>query len=132
MHLRADTVNLGYAVCLPLFNPLDERLDLLVVIPVGLQVVVVNEQFNILWTILASQSVNFANVINVAQEVLPEEIRTTDIPCTPLISIGVLQRVVVLAVVTIASNSLIHHIPGFHLAVAGFHHALDPLLHRSD
>ena len=137
MHLGADAVNLGHSVSFPFLNPVDQALHLLVVIPIGLQVVVVDEQHDILGTILAGQSAGLAHILQVAHVVLPVEGIAAHIPCGIRIAIGVialrvLQDIVSRAIVTITTDSLVHQIPSLHLAAAGFHHALNPLVHCID
>ena len=43
-----------------------------------------------------------------------------------------LQLIVAFAIITVAGESLIDEIPCLYLTVAGFHHALDPKVHRID
>ena len=134
VHLRADTINLGYAIGLPLLNPVDETLHLLVVIPIRLQVVVVDKELHILRAIRTSQATSLTYVFQVAHVVLPIEIITTYIPCsigitTWVVSCRVLQQIVTLTVVTATRDCLVHKVPSLYLTVAGFHHTLNPLVH---
>ena len=135
VHLSADTVNLGNTIGLPLLNPTYERLHLSIIVPIRLEVVVVDEKLDVLGTILAGQTTCLAHIVEIAHIVLPEESITAHIPCSigitiGIISIGVLQDVVALAIVATAGNSFVDEIPAFHFSVASFHHALDPLIHR--
>ncbi len=122
MHLAANTVNLRRAVSLPALNPLDEALQLAVLVPVALQVVVVDEELDALGTVLASQAYSCAHVVEVAQIVLPEEV-------VDIVGRSVLQGIDALAVRLTAGDGLVDHIPRHDFALAGLHHAADPLLH---
>ena len=64
--------------------------------------------------------------------VLPVEGVATYVPCTALIALRVLQLVVALTIVTTTRDSFVDEIPSLHLSFAGFHHALDPLVHGID
>ena len=90
VHLRADTINLGHTIILPFLNPVDETLHFLVVIPVRLQIVVVDEEFDILGAILTGQATSLTHIVQIAHVVLPEEILAADIPCTALIAFRML------------------------------------------
>ena len=133
VHLRADTVNLGNAICLPLLYPVDERLQLLVLIPVRLKVIVVDEEHNIFRTILTGKATSLTNIFEVAHEILPVESITAYIPSSiGIISFRVLQCVVALTVITATGDSLVDEIPCLDLAFTGSHHTLDPLVHSID
>ena len=132
VHLCADAVDVGHAVGLPLIDPADQALHLLVVVPVGLQVVVVDEELHVLWAVLACQPAGLTHVFEVAHVVLPVEGVAADVPRAAVVAIGVLQQVVAVAVVTVAGDGLVNEVPGLDLTVTGFHHTLDPEVHGVD
>ena len=140
MHLGAYAVDMGNIVGFPFLYPIDERPEFLaggnavfgLKVPGAFKIVVVDEEFDALGTIMASQSAGLSHIVEVAHKVLPIEGIATDIPCTALIAVRVLQGVVALTVVAIASDSLVDEVPCHDFAFAGFHHALDPLVHSSD
>ena len=80
MHLRCDTINLGHAISLPILDPLNQTLQLAIVVPIALQVIIIDEEFQFLRVTimggktLASCSYSSANIINVTQIILPVEI----------------------------------------------------------
>ena len=80
VHLCAYTVNLGNTVGFPFLYPVDERLQFLVVIPVRLSVIVVDEEDNILGAIFACQTTCLTDVLQVAHVILPIESISADIP----------------------------------------------------
>ena len=137
VHLRTDTIDLCHTVGFPFLDPVDQTLHFLVVVPVGLQVVVVDEEFDDFRTILTGQTTGLTNIFEVAHIVLPVESIAAYVPCSIGISAGavglrVLQQIVAAAVVAATADSLVHQVPSLHLAAAGVHHALDPLVHSPD
>ena len=90
VHLCADAVDVGCAVSLPLLDPVDERLQLLIVIPVGLKVVVVDEKHDVLRAVFASQPTGLTHVFQVAHVVLPVERTASHVPCATVIALRVL------------------------------------------
>ena len=86
MHLRTDTVDFGYTVSLPFLDPVDKTLHLLIIVPIGLQIVVVDEECQILRTILAGEATSLTDVVEIAQMILPIECIATNIPCATLIA----------------------------------------------
>ena len=130
VHLRAYTVNLSNSVSLPFLYPVDERPELLVVIPEAFEVVVVDKELNVLGTILACKTHCLTHIFEVAHIVLPVEGVAAHIPgAIRVIAFGVLQGVVAFTVVAAARDGLVHHIPCLHLAVTCLHHAFYPLVH---
>ena len=80
MHLRCDTINLGNTISLPILDPLNQTLQLGIVVPIAIQVIIIDEEFQFLRVTimggktLASCSYSSANIINVTQVILPVEI----------------------------------------------------------
>lgn len=79
VHLSTDTVDNCFAVRFPTCNPLNQALELLVVVPVAFKVVVVDEELEVggvaseLLEVLTSKLNGDANEV-VAQIVAPEEL----------------------------------------------------------
>ena len=80
MHLSTDTINLGHAISFPIMNPLNQALQLTIVVPIAFQVIIVDEEFQFLRVAimvgkaLASISHGCANIVEVAEIILPVEI----------------------------------------------------------
>ena len=65
MHLGTYTVDLGHAISLPFLDPVDKRFQFFIVIPVRLQIVVVDEEFDSLRTIFTGQATSLTHVVQV-------------------------------------------------------------------
>ena len=74
MHLTTNAIHFCHAVGLPTLNPLDERFEFAIVVPITLQIIVVNEQSQILRTILSCQTDSLSGILQVAHIILPEEV----------------------------------------------------------
>jgi hypothetical protein len=81
---------MSHTVGFPLFDPIDERPEFLagcnailcIQIPCSLQIVVVDEEFDVFWTIFASQTAGLTHIFEVAHIVLPIEGIATYVPCS--------------------------------------------------
>ena len=127
MHLRTDTIDL--CACLfPLADPVDQRFELVVVVPGRLEVVVVDEELEVGRVGALDGSVSAAcsllggnHVIDIAEVVLPEEVVGR--------AFGSMLQVVEAVDVATARNGLVDQIPSLHLAGCSIHHAADPKVH---
>ena len=107
VHLCADTINLGHTIILPFLNPVDHRPDFLTGIntiflchiPCPLKIIIVDEELDILRTILTGQATSLTHIVQIAHVVLPVEIRTTNIPRTTITLLSILQDIVTLTVI---------------------------------
>ena len=131
VHLCTNTVNLRHTVSFPLFNPMYQTLNLLIVIPVRLQIIVVDKEFQrinttILGIILTGSSHNNAHIVFVTQVVLPVEV-ILSIFCRDIF--GRLQSIESFTVITTSRNSFVHYIPSGHITASSFHHTFYPVVH---
>ena len=137
MHLCADTIDLCDTITLPFLNPIDDRPDFFTStntifghdIPGSLKIVIVDEKFDILWTIFASQTTCLAYVVKITHVILPVEVGTTNIPRATITLRRSLQSVVAFTIIATTTDGLVYKIPSLNLTIAGFHHTLDPLIH---
>ena len=79
VHLCTDTVNLRHPISFPLFNPVYQTLNFLIIVPVRLQIIVIDKEFQrsstaVFCIILAGSSYHNTSVVFVTQVVLPVEV----------------------------------------------------------
>ena len=126
MHLCAYTVNNCQTVCFPLFNPLNQALQLLVVVPVRFQIIIVDKQLHICRTMGAGQF-HCRTYVVLTQIILPVEVVLGI--CFRYIACRL--KVIEAVAVTICTGEwFIHHIPGQYIPFSCFHHTCNPGIHR--
>ena len=134
MHLSTDTIDLSNAILLPTLDPIDERLNLVVVVPVAFEVIVVDEEleltivatllFERLSIVLASKTNSLTDILEVAHAILPEEV-------VGIVGTSMLESIET-TVITITCDCLVDNIPSLDMTLTCFHHSCNPLIHCPD
>ena len=134
VHLCTNTIDNNRLLCIRIFpqtNPVDQAIQLSVLIPVTFQVVVIDKELQLRWiTIVLSKaltciSYGCTNIVDITEIILPVEaigyIRRKSISC-------MLQLIESISTF-LTRDRLVHNIPRCNITISSLHHTINPLAH---
>ena len=134
MHLTSDAIYPRFAVFLPFFNPMNQAFELLVVVPIRLKVIVVDEEFQLSGIAIVGSkaptgsSNGRPNIVDIAQIVLPIEI-VLGVIGRHSAALSRLKVVPSVAILVFSGDRFIDNVPCRHVTVDSFHHFVNPCAH---
>ncbi len=124
MHLCSDPIDDCFTISLPFFDPLDQALQLLVVVPVRFQIVVVNEQLCLLARVCVPASLLCGHSYHPGNPA-SRSCSWHRLPIHFLLTGGRRGR----RRYHLHGEGFVYHIPGKYIAICSCHHTFNPSVH---